>query len=60
MSRNDFPDLERTAESIGERRLPLTVEDLTRLARHQGLDLRWFERRSVLVRDNNQHGAIIL
>jgi transcriptional regulator with XRE-family HTH domain len=54
MSRNDFPDLERTAESIGERRLPLTVEDLTRLARHQGLDLRWFERRSVLVRDNNQ------
>ena len=54
MSRNDFPDLERTAESIGERRLPLSVEDLTRLAHHHGLELRWFERRSVLVRDNNQ------
>src|SRR5580658_4689092 len=28
MSRNDFPDLERSAESIGERRFPLSVEDL--------------------------------
>src|SRR5580692_9934517 len=54
MSRNDFPDLERTAESIGERRLPLTVADLTALAKHHGLQLRWFERRSVLVRDNDQ------
>jgi transcriptional regulator with XRE-family HTH domain len=54
MSRNDFPDLERTAESIGERRLPLTVEDLMGLARHHGLQLRWFERRAVLVRDNDQ------
>src|SRR6202051_5075699 len=54
MSRNDFPDLERTAESIGERRLPLSVEDLFALAKHHGLQLRWFERRSVLVRDNDQ------
>jgi transcriptional regulator with XRE-family HTH domain len=54
MSRNDFPDLERTAESIGERTLPLTVPDLMALAKHHGLQLRWFERRAVLVRDNDQ------
>jgi len=54
MSRNDFPDLERTAESIGERRFPLMVEDLMRLAKHHGLELRWFERRPLLVRDNDQ------
>ncbi|MGH8230668.1 MAG: DUF3612 domain-containing protein [Steroidobacteraceae bacterium] len=54
MSRNDFPDLERTAEAIGERRLPLTVEDLMTLAKHNGLELRLFERRAVLVRDNDQ------
>jgi transcriptional regulator with XRE-family HTH domain len=54
MSRNDFPDLERTAESIGERRLPLSVDDLIGMAKHHGLQLRWFERRSVLVRDNDQ------
>ena len=28
MSRNDFPDLERAADSVGERRFPLSVEDL--------------------------------
>ena len=54
MSRNDFPDLERTAEGIGERCFPLTVEDLMRLTKHHGLELRWFERRPVLVRDNEQ------
>ncbi len=37
MSRNDFPDLERTAESIGERRLPLSVDDLLRLSQRHGL-----------------------
>jgi transcriptional regulator with XRE-family HTH domain len=54
MSRNDFPDLERTAESIGERRFPLNVEDLIRLTQHHGLELRWFDRRPLLVRDNDQ------
>src|SRR5215469_12717018 len=29
MSRNDFPDLERAADRVGERRFPLSVEDLT-------------------------------
>jgi len=53
MSRNDFPDLERMAESIGERQFPLKVEDLMRLTRHHGLELRWFERRPLLVRDND-------
>jgi transcriptional regulator with XRE-family HTH domain len=53
MSRNDFPDLERMAESVGERRFPMKVEDLMRLARHHGLELRWFERRPLLVRDND-------
>src|SRR5689334_20395467 len=42
MSRNDFPDLERSAESVGERRFPLGVEDLARLAKQHGLQLRWF------------------
>src|SRR5690348_6735355 len=53
MSRNDFPDLERAAERVGERRFPLSVDDLTRLARHHGLTLRWFERRPLLARDKD-------
>jgi transcriptional regulator with XRE-family HTH domain len=54
MSRNDFPDLERAADSVGERRFPLSVEDLTRLCRRHGLEIRWFERKPVLVRDKDR------
>ncbi|HZR70611.1 MAG TPA: DUF3612 domain-containing protein [Burkholderiales bacterium] len=54
MSRNDFPDLERAAERVGERRFPLSVDDLARLAKHHGLQLRWFERKPVLARDKDR------
>src|SRR5499427_3896 len=54
MSRNDFPDLERSAEGIGERKFPLDPEDLMRLCRHHGLVLRWFDRKPVLARDNDR------
>jgi len=53
-SRNDFPDLERAADHIGERRFPLAVEDLTRLARRHGLEIRWFDRKPVLARDKDR------
>ena len=54
MSRNDFPDLERAAEGIGERRFPLSVDDLMRLSRHHGLTVRWFDREPVLARDKDR------
>ena len=54
MSRNDFPDLERAADSVGERRFPLSVDDLLQLCKHHGLEIRWFERKPVLVRDKDR------
>jgi len=54
MSRNDFPDLERAAESVGERRFPLTVDDLTRLCKKHGLVLKWFDRQPLLARDKDR------
>lgn len=54
LSRNDFPDLERAAESVGARRFPLTLDDLTALCRHHGLALRWFERKPVLAQDGGR------
>ncbi len=54
MSHNDFPDLERAAENVGERRFPLGVEDLMRLARRHGLEIRWFDRKPVLARDRDR------
>ncbi len=54
MSRNDFPDLERAAESVGGRRFPLGVDDLMALCKHHGLTVRWFDRKPVLARDNDR------
>ena len=54
MSRNAFPDLERSAESVGERKFPLGADDLMRLCRHHGLTLRWFDRKPVLARDKDR------
>ncbi len=54
MSRNDFPELERAAESIGKRAFPLEVDDLMRMAKQQGLEIRWFDRKPVLARDQDR------
>jgi transcriptional regulator with XRE-family HTH domain len=54
LSRNDFPDLERAAEEVGQRRFPLSVDDLLRLCRQHGLRLQWFERAPVLTRDSGR------
>jgi len=54
MSRNDFPELERAAESVGERKFPIDVDDLMVFYRRQGLVVRWFDRKPVLARDNDR------
>ena len=54
MSRNDFPDLERAAESVGERRFPLSVDDLMGLCKHNGLAVRWFDRKPMLALDKDR------
>src|SRR5580693_4001328 len=54
MSRNDFPDLERAADEVGGRRFPLSVDDLTRLCKQQGLEIRWFDRKPVLALDKDR------
>ncbi|MDB5954614.1 DUF3612 domain-containing protein [Ramlibacter sp.] len=53
ISRNDYPDLERAADEVGERRFPLSVDDLLKLCAHHGLKLHWFERQAVMVRDRD-------
>jgi transcriptional regulator with XRE-family HTH domain len=59
-SQNDFPDLERAAEKVGERRFPLQVNDLMRIAKQVGLQIHWFERKPGLVRDEDREVRSIL
>jgi transcriptional regulator with XRE-family HTH domain len=40
---NDFPDIERAAESVGKREMPLSLERLHEICRQLGLQVRWFE-----------------
>ena len=39
---NHFPDLEKAAEEIGQKRMPLAPDELMMLARQQGLTIKWF------------------
>lgn len=42
---NRFPDLERAAESVGNKQFPLHVDNLFRLTKKLGLKVRWFDRK---------------
>jgi transcriptional regulator with XRE-family HTH domain len=53
LSRNDYPDLERAAEEVGQRRFPLSVDDLVELCKHHGLQLKWFDRATEMLPDRD-------
>ncbi len=39
---NHFPDLERAAEQIGQKQLPLGQDDLLAIAKNMGMSIKWF------------------
>ena len=41
---NHFPDLERAAEDVGLKRMPLSLDDVFGICKHMGLKLKWFSR----------------
>ncbi len=60
MHRNEFPDLERSAEEIGKRRMPLSVDDLLAEYQHLGLRIRWFDHAARGNGGQNAAGATLL
>ncbi len=52
--RNEFPDIERSAESVGERRMPLSIDDLLDLYKQHGLELCWFNQQPVTLPQSDQ------
>ncbi len=40
---NSFPDVERAAEECGQRRMPLSLDDLLGICKSHGLTVRWFD-----------------
>ena len=40
---NDFPDIERAAETAGSRQMPLSLDSMLDIAKKHGLSIRWFD-----------------
>ncbi len=59
-SRNEYPDLERMAEQVGNRKFPLSVDDLMDMCRQHGLEIRWFEHKPVIARDKDAEVRSVL
>ncbi|MFV0574596.1 MAG: DUF3612 domain-containing protein [Vibrio sp.] len=43
---NHFPDLEKAAEKVGQKRMPLSVEDLLDICKEVGVKVKWFDEPS--------------
>lgn len=41
---NHFPDLERAAEDVGHKQMPLSLDEVYRICKRMGLKLKWFKR----------------
>lgn len=52
---NHFPDLEKAAEQVGQKRMPLSVEDLLDICKQVGVKIKWFDEPSQDVVDS--HGV---
>ncbi|MFT5047958.1 MAG: transcriptional regulator with XRE-family HTH domain/Zn-dependent peptidase ImmA (M78 family) [Porticoccaceae bacterium] len=43
-NQNHFPELERAAENVGKKQMPLSVEALMNICANMGLKIKWFTR----------------
>jgi transcriptional regulator with XRE-family HTH domain len=41
---NHFPDLERAAEEVGRKQMPLSLEAVIEICKDMGLEIHWFDR----------------
>ena len=55
-NQNRFPDLEKAAEEVGKKQMPLTVQGMLDLCKKQGLKIKWFSRAPELISDPDSAG----
>ncbi len=48
---NHFPDLERAAEDVGRKQMPLSLDAIFAICKDMGLEIRWFDRLPDEIRD---------
>ena len=53
---NRFPNLEKAAEDVGKKAMPLSVEDMLGLCKKLGLKIKWFDRAPDIISDPDNTG----
>ena len=56
---NHFPDLERAAEEVGLKKMPLHVDDLIEISEARGLKISWFTRLPDSEYDSNNSNKMV-
>jgi len=51
-NKNQFPDLERIADEISQKRFPLNADQLLKLVKDHGLKIKWFDKPSFKTTDD--------
>ncbi|MDX1489999.1 MAG: DUF3612 domain-containing protein [Pseudohongiellaceae bacterium] len=49
---NHFPDLERAAEDVGHKRLPISLDEIIAITKSMGLKIKWFTKTPKAVLDS--------
>ena len=49
---NQFPDIERTADEVGKKKLPLRDNDVLSIAKKVGLKIKWFSRSAFVTKND--------
>ena len=49
---NQFPDIERTADEVGKKKLPLRDADILSIAKKAGLKIKWFTKPSFVTKND--------
>ncbi|WP_394130824.1 DUF3612 domain-containing protein [Shewanella maritima] len=50
---NHFPDLERAAEEVGQKRMPLSADDMLDIAKGMGLKVKWIDKTPQVIKDSS-------
>ena len=60
INKNRFPDLEKTAEEIGNKKFPLDLDDLKYLYKKHGLKIKWFSQKTTTRLDRKVRNKTLL
>ena len=53
---NRFPDIERAADEVGKKQMPISIDELLKICKMLGLKIKWFNRSPDIVKDDVTKG----